>query len=249
MFRLGKKDARPEAVKLKFGAYFSAPNLPLTPAVFGRPWLVAQPGMLGNDSASDCVQAGGAHETMLWTAESTGAPAPFTIANVLADYLAMNPGDTAYTDGTDMQAAAAYRQKIGLIDASGKRHKIGPYVALNAGDVAQISKAAFLMGAVGLGVQLPTSAIDQFNRAEPFSVVTGGGIEGGHYMPLVGRNSVGNFLVWTWGRLHAVEPGWLTTWMDEGIAYLSLERLRNSVSPQGFDEATLLRDLTALQSA
>jgi hypothetical protein len=186
---------------------------------------------------------------MLWTAESTGAPAPFTTANVLADYLAMNPGDTAYTDGTDMQAAAAYRQKIGLIDASGKRHQIGPYVALNAGDVAQISTAAFLMGAVGLGVQLPTSAIDQFARAEPFSVVTGGGIEGGHYMPLVGRNSVGNFLVWTWGRLHAAEPGWLTTWMDEGIAYLSLERLRNSVSPQGFDEATLLRDLTALQSA
>jgi hypothetical protein len=248
-YALGKTAARPGAVKMKFGAYFSAPDLPTPPLVFGRPWLVPQPGMLANDSASDCVQAGGAHETMLWTAESTGTPASFTDANVLADYLAMNPGDTAYADGTDMQAAAAYRQKTGLIDIVGKRHTIDAYVALKPGDLEQIAVAAYLLGAVGIGVQLPMTAMDQFNAGEPWSyVAAGSATEGGHYVPLIGRNSAGNFLIWTWGRLQAVTPGWLAQYMDEGIAYLSLDRLRDGVSPQGFDEAALLKDQAALQS-
>lgn len=245
---LGKKTARHDAVKMKFGAYFSAPDLPVPPKTFGKPWLVREPGMLGNDVEANCVEAGGAHETMLWTAESTGTPATFTLAGLNADYLAINPGDTTFSNGTDMQAAASYRQKVGLIDAGGRRHLIDSYVALNPGDLPQISLAAYLMGAVGIGLQLPTSAIDQFNRGDIWSVVSGSGTEGGHYVPFVGINSAGNFLFWSWGRLQAATPAWVIKNMDEGIAYLSLERLRNGLSPQGFDAAALTRDQAAFQT-
>jgi hypothetical protein len=37
-------------------------------------------------------------------------------------------------------------------------------------------------------------------------------------------------------------------YMDEGIAFLSFERLRGAVSPQGFDAATLQSDLALLKA-
>ena len=92
-------------------------------------------------------------------------------------------------------------------------------------------------------MNLPSNAIDQFKAAEPWSIVAGAGSAGGHYVPVVGRNSLGNFLCVTWGRLQAITPAWLAQNMDEGVAYLSLERLTaKGLSPQGYDAATLKSD-------
>ena len=70
--------------------------------------------------------------------------------------------------------------------------------------------------------------------------------EGGHYVPVIGRNSAGNFLVITWGRLHAATPEFVTKYMDEGIAYLSLEYLKNNLSPEGVALDELQRQLQQL---
>jgi hypothetical protein len=249
MLALGKKPAR-AAVSFKFETYFDAAVLPAVPRVFGKPWLVSEWGLLRNDTVGDCVWAGAAHETMLWSAEA-GNPVAFTDADVLADYAAVagyDPTKPESDQGTDMQQAAAYRLKTGIVDAYRGRHKVDAYVALQPGGLDQLALAAFLFGSAGVGIQLPDSAFDQFQNAEPWSPVTGSRIEGGHYVPIVGRNRVGNFLCVTWGRLHAVTPAFLTTYMDEGVGFLSLERLRGSVSPQGFDYATLQSDLALLRA-
>ncbi len=249
MLALGKKPAR-DAVSFRFSTYFDARALPTPPVVFGKPWLVTAWGLLRNDAVGDCVWAGAAHETMLWRAEA-GTPAVFTDTAVLADYAAVTGYDPARPDtdqGTDTQQAASYRLKIGVADATGTRHKIDGYVALRPGNLDQLALAAYLFGAAGVGIQLPTSAFDQFDNAEPWTPVAGAHIEGGHYISVVGRNRTGNFLCVTWGRLHAVTPAFLTTYMDEGIGYLSLERLRGSVSPQGLDYATLQADLALLRA-
>ena len=249
MLALGKKPAR-NAVSFRFSTYFDASALPTPPPVFGKPWLVREPGVLANDKVGDCVWAGAAHETMLWRAEA-GTPTAFTDAAVLADYSAVTgytPGNPDTDQGTDMQQAASYRLKTGVADAAGTRHRIDAYVALQPGNLDQLALAAYLFGAAGIGVQLPDTAFDQFDNAEPWSVVSGARIEGGHYVPVVGRNAHGNFLVWTWGRLHAVRPDFLTTYMDEGLGYLALERLRGTVSPQGLDAATLQADLALLRA-
>ena len=86
-----------------------------------------------------------------------------------------------------MQAAASYRRKTGVIDTKGKRHKIVAYLALTKGNLDQHVSAAYLFGAVGVGIQFPASAMDQFNAGKPWDVVSGAKIEGGHYIPLVGR--------------------------------------------------------------
>ncbi len=246
---LGKRPAR-DAVSFRFATYFDAKALPVPPLVFGKPWLVTDWQLFSNDTVGDCVFAGAAHETMLWRAEA-GTPTGFSDQAVLADYSALTgytPGNPDTDQGTDMQQAASYRLKTGVADAAGMRHKIDAYVALRPGDLDQLALATFLFGAGGVGIQLPSSAFDQFDNAEPWAPIMGAHIEGGHYIPVVGRNRAGNFLCVTWGRLHAITPAFLATYMDEGIGFLSFERLRGNASPQGYDAATLQADLKLLQA-
>jgi len=69
--KLGKKPARPGAVKFKFANFLLKPKLPTPPKVFGHEGLIgANWAVLGNDHYGDCVWAGAAHETMLWNKEA-----------------------------------------------------------------------------------------------------------------------------------------------------------------------------------
>jgi hypothetical protein len=250
----GKTPAVPDAVKLKFATYFDATELPKPPPVYGvaNHSLVNTWPMFGNTTYGDCVWAGAAHETMLWVREG-GSRVLFTDSTVLSDYSAATgfiPSQPATDQGTNMAEAAAYRQKTGIVDASGLRHKVGPYVALEAGNLQQVTLASYLFSVAAIGVLVPQSAVKQFESAQPWSVVsTNTKIVGGHYVPVVGRNSSGHYIVVTWGRLQAAEPAWIERYMDEGLAYLSLERLRNGISPLGFDEGRLEQDLNNIHLA
>ena len=132
--KLGKKPARPGAVKLKLAKYLVKPKLPTPPKVFGHEALIGPNWeMLGNDQYGDCVWAGAAHETMLWNKEAARA-VTFNNQSVLKDYSAVtgfNPNDPNTDQGTDMQVAASYRRKTGVLDANGKRHKVIAYLALH----------------------------------------------------------------------------------------------------------------------
>lgn len=238
--RYGKKPARPGAVKLKFESFFSPSQLPTPPLVFGRPNLVPEWGLFANDRVADCVFAGAAHETMLWNA-AIGNPIPsFTDAAVLNAYSICTGyiSSLPQTDqGADMQAVAEYRRKTGILDNDMRCHKVDSYVSIKAGDIEEIALAAYLFGAIGIGLEMPVSAMQQFDHAEPWTPVKGSPTDGGHYVSLVGRNSAGDFLVVTWGRLHAVSPDFLIDRNDEGICYLTPEFLNKS--PRGFDGEAL----------
>ena len=246
--KLGKRSARPDAIKLKFSRYFDAASLPTPPAAFGHYATFSQWGMFANDRYGDCVFAGAAHETMVFAAEG-GATAAFTDAAVLSDYSAVTGFDAARPDsdqGTDMQAAASYRRKTGIVDAVGARHKIDCYVALEPGNVDQIALAAWLTGACGVGLQLTDDAEDAFDKGQPWTVRPNQRAIGGHYVPCVGRDPSGALLVVTWGRLQAVDPSYLRAYCDEAVAYLSLETLRDNLSPEGFDADALRADLAGI---
>ena len=176
----------------------------------------------------------------------------FSTSNVLADYAAVTGfvASKPETDvGTDPQQAAAYRQKTGLVDASGARHKIDVYTALRVGDVEQLALAVYLTGCAGVGVALPDNAEDQFDNGEVWTVEPNQPGGDGHYICCIGRNSHGNFLFVSWGRLQAATPQWVKTYMDEGIAYLSRERLSSKgLSPQGFNLAALEDDFREVTS-
>lgn len=218
------------------------------PIGFGHYNLISEWGMLGNDNHGDCVWAGGDHETMMWNAEA-GVTVNFTPDNALADYAAVTGFDpqTGNNDnGTNMRDALNYRRQTGLIDASGNRHQIGAFVALEAGDWHQMLRALWLFDAVAIGVQFPSTAMDQFNAHKPWSYHKSATIEGGHYVPVVGRDHVSMIDVVTWGRVQPMTRSFYQHYCDEAYAVLSLEMLKDGKSLEGFDLTSLQSDLARL---
>jgi hypothetical protein len=248
--KLGKKPARPDAVRFKFSAFFDKNKLPTPPAVFGHYKNVQEWGVFKNDEYGDCVWAGAAHETMMWGSE-VSKRVTFTDKNVLSDYTAVtgfNPNDLNTDGGTDMEMAASYRRKTGVLDANGHRHKIDSYIALKKGSISDLMLSTYLFGATGVGIMFPDSAMKQFDAGKIWSIVPGEPEPtDGHYIPVVGRNSAGNILCVTWGRLQAMTPEFYMKYNDESIAYVSLEPLATRlVSPEGFDISLLRADLKSL---
>jgi hypothetical protein len=246
-YKLGKTPARPGAVKMKLSDYLAKPQLPVPPANFGHYEIISNYGMLGNDQYGDCVWAGAGHETMMWC-EEVGSTVSFTDKGVLSDYskvTGFKPNDPSTDNGTDMQLAASYRRKTGVVDAAGKRHKVVAYLALVKGNLDQQISAAYLFGAVGIGIKFPKSAMDQFNAGKPWDVVAGSPIDGGHYIPLVGRSN-GNLVVITWGKIQQMTPAFFKKYNDESIVYLTKEDLKANVTPEGFNISQLQSDLAAL---
>jgi hypothetical protein len=250
-FKLGKKPARPGAVTFKLARYLVKPELPTPPKVFGHHDLIdGKWGMLGNADYGDCVWAGAAHETMLWNGEASRT-VTFSDDAVLRDYAAVtgfrrNDPDT--DQGTDVQMAASYRRKTGVLDAKGRRHKVAAYLALRPGDVDQLMLAMYLFSAVGIGIRFPESAMDQFNAGKPWDVVAGPQPREGHYIPGFGRDIKGNIVVVTWGRIQRMTPRFYKKYCDEAIAYVSEEMLvpPNDLSLEGLNIAQLKADLKAL---
>ncbi len=246
-YKLGKKPARAGAVKLRFAAYADAAALPTLPQMFGHDGLISSWPTLANDQYGDCVWAGAAHETML-LAKEAGNTVTFTDADVLADYAAVTgfkPDDHGTDQGTDLQVAASYRRKTGIIDATGRRHRIASYLALEPGNVSDILLAAYMF-VCGVGLQLPSSALDQTKKKMPWYYVADSPVEGGHYVPLIGRRADGLFVFVSWGAIQLATPHFVRKYCDEAIAYLSQENLVNRKSPEGFDYDTLTADLARL---
>lgn len=244
-YKLGKTPARPGAVKMLFRSYASA-ALPKPPDEFGHESLITDWGMLGNADYGDCAWAGAGHETMLWTAEA-GSRVRITTQDVLDDYGAVtgfDPRKPESDQGTDMQAAAAYRQKTGIRDALDQRHKIGAYAALSPGYLDELKTAVWLFGAVGLGLIVGDTQQEQFAAGKPWDGAPGSN-SGGHYVPICAFRN-GLFYVVTWGKLQAITPTFLQSQNDESIAYFSTDFLTGGKSLDGFDSAALQDDLTHL---
>jgi hypothetical protein len=251
--KLGKHPATEDPRDLLFSKYVKPREIPAPPEQFGHEMLFAPKawGMLGNDNWGDCAWAGPAHETMLLTAEG-GKPVQFTEAAVLSDYAAGtgfdpnagSPGQNPTDRGSNVRNVLKYRVKTGIVDAAGKRHQIGAYVKLKPKDLTEIYQAMYIFQAVGIGIEFPSSAMDQFHNGRPWSVVPGAKIEGGHYVPCVAKRA--NIDVVTWGALQPMTVEFFETYCDEAWAYISTEDLQQGVDPDGFSLAQLKADLAAL---
>lgn len=245
---LGKLPARAGAFSFQWGQFFDTTKLPTPPTRFGHS-LGIEWGVLANNDIGNCVVAGACHETMLYTDE-WGEPARFDDAlatKIYSDIGGYVPGEPDTDQGLDMQVAASYRRRTGIVDLDGRVHRVHAYVGMSPTDINSLMSAIYLFGAVGLGLRFPASAMRQFDREEVWSPVAFSTIIGGHYVSLVGRNSRGNLLCVTWGRLHAMTPSFLSKYADEAVAYISLETLSaKGATPEGFNHAALDAALAAL---
>lgn len=245
--KLGKKPATHDPRDLAFNEYRIGPELPRRPRTFGSEGLVKEEwGMLGNDTAGDCVWAGAAHEHMLWCA-TAGTVTTFAPQDVLAAYSAVTgyiPGEDSTDKGTNVRDALDFRRSNGIRDTEKVFHKIGAYVRLEPGNTDHLFEALYLFGTVGIGIQFPESAMEQFDNGQPWKPVRGAQISGGHYIPLVAKRA--QLICVTWGQLQAMTTAFYKKYCDEAWGILSEDMLRDNSSALGFDFPALQADLNQL---
>ena len=247
-YKLGKKPATRDSRDLCFAQYqtVSTVKFPPLPPKFGHEDLIKVWGMLGNDTVGDCAFAAGAHVSMEQTA-CGGHPASFDTKGVLSDYSAVtgyNPNDPASDQGTNVRDLLNYWRKVGLVDSTGKRHKIGGYVSIEPGRTTHILEALYLLGPVVTGIQMPDSAQEQFNEDKVWSVAAGAQIEGGHCVPLVAQRT--HLECVTWGKIQPMTSRFFDAYCDEVWCVISEEMLVNGKSIEGFNLAQLQADMKAL---
>ena len=246
-YKLGKLPARKNSISFRLKDYLSIPSLPIPPVSVNHQDTISNWQMLGNDQYGDCVWAGAGHETMLWT-KNGGKLAPINEKDVLAAYTAVtgfNPNDPSTDQGTDMQLAASYRQKTGIVDNSGKYHRVVAYLSLTPGNYEELKHSIYLFENAGIGWQLPESAQDQTQEGKAWSIVSNSPIEGGHYTPAMGYDAKYIYII-TWGQVQKVEWAFFDKYCDEALVYFSDDMLNNGKSLEGFNVTQLQEDLKAL---
>ena len=250
--RLGKAPAAPRPKDIILTEIVRAGAvLPMAPVGFGhyQVFPAAGWGMLGNDRYGDCVWAGAAHETMMVN-KMNGRDVEFNPAVVLADYAAVTgfvPATGANDNGTDVHDALNYRRQTGVEDADLGRHKIGAYVSLEPGNWNQMLEALVAFDFVAIGFEFPDYAMAEFNAGKPWWYRRGGTIEGGHYVPVVGRPHTSSIEVVTWGQIQGMSRRFFETYCDEAYGVLTVETLSaGGTSPEGLDLSALQAAIAAL---
>lgn len=262
--KLGKRPATPKPTDFRWAELAATVALPALPARFGYANIF--PGdtweMYGNghddtvrpgfDGCGDCVFAGAAHEHRELSKVVRKVDLPFTGANVVSDYSAVTGyvlDDPDTDQGTYTSEALAYRRKTGIIDAAGVRHKIGAYVSLDPKSWLHLMQATYIFGNAGIGFEFPAVGWEQFDAGTPWDVTDDDGpIEGGHYVPVMGRPRSGVCGLVTWSRRHEMTRAFYEKYNDEAWCYVTPEQLNSlGVGLHGFDVVKLNAWLAALQ--
>jgi hypothetical protein len=240
---LGKKPPRYDPRTLQYARY-RTPTIPAIPAQAHWGNNIAY-GMLGNDSAGDCVEAGYAHGSQIMCFRA-GHPWEPTTAETIGSYSALSgyvPGDPATDNGTDMLSACGYWRSPGLAG-----HVINAYMQVSPQNPAEVAESVAFYGGLYLGVALPVAAQAQVGTV--WQVTSGAdaqaGSWGGHCVWVTGYTST---LLWccTWGTLQAMTWDWLHTYADEAYVLLSRDWLHTSgFSPSGLAWGQLQADLANL---
>lgn len=252
-YPLGKMCAAKPAVKLSLKDYVDYHELPGPPPEFGQEKLVPNWQMLGNDVIGDCGIAGPLHSLMLWHAE-TGVPISVDTACAIRNYSELTGYDPSKTDaggnnptdvGCTIADMAEYWRTKGMWDASGTRHTVDAYLALEPGNIDELWMAMYLFDGVGIGLHFPESWMNDFNHGVAWDAVHELSA-GGHYVIGTGRRN-GCINLATWGKNQLMTTAGYEQRNDETYVFLNKERiLKTGVDINGFDYQKLVNDLLDL---
>jgi hypothetical protein len=201
--------------------------------------------MYGNDTIGDCTCATVGHQIQAWT-RYTGAEVTVPQEDIIQLYSAVSgydPATGANDNGANVQDVLTLWRQSGVPVAG---HKILAFAQLQ--DLTKIQQALWVFGSVYLGINFPSSAMDQFKSDEPWTVVQDSPIEGGHAVPLqyAGDGTV-PYQVVTWAKLQGMDQGFLDTYVEEAWVVITDDWLdKNGHTPEGLDLQQLGADLSQL---
>jgi hypothetical protein len=162
------------------------------------------------------------------------------IEKAYSDVSGYDPATGNNDNGCDMLSVQTYWRKTGI-----GKHITGAYAEVDYTNEKEILTALYLFEGVDIGVNLPQSAMDQFNAGQPWTVSGDNTILGGHSICIVGYDGTWYYIV-TWGALVKVDPKWMSTYMDESYVEIANDYITGGKTLEGFDVATLVADLKAI---
>lgn len=262
MLHLGKRPAMPDRRDLMFDKYVDSSVIDLSgppPAkTVGHGDRMPKPRlMLGNgpdpsvapgfDGAGDCVFACITNYIRLaWSISGRGL-FPATGLTAIQNYSEVTGyklNDPSTDQGTVMRTAMNWWRKKGYKDAKGNRHTIGGWASIKL-DINHLLWAMYLVDeGVPLGIQFPSSAMDQFNADQPWSPVKGSPSDGGHCIladddPL---DTGDTMLVESWARDQEATIPFITQFTDEAYLVIDTGGMVNGKTIEGLDTQQLLSD-------
>lgn len=244
-FRGGRLPAQPARPQLRLRDYLTAGAVPPAPAT--ADWLsrVQSWPMYLNDQLGDCTCAAVGHMIQAETTYGQGTTVTVADQDVLTAYEKVggyNPADPSTDQGAVIQDVLGYWQKTGLAG-----HKILAYASVDVSNPAEIKAAIDLFGAVDIGFNFPASAMTQFNNGQPWDVVKGSKIEGGHSAPVGAYGSDGTLTCVTWGAVQKMTAAFWTKYVDEAWVVITQDWLNaQGLDPQGLNLYALGQDYAAL---
>lgn len=244
--KLGKHIPKAHPKTLEFARY-AVGGLPASAEKVYREYKTPDSAkkMFGNDSIGDCTCAGAANLLISATCHTGEVVIP-SDADVIAMYSAISgydPSTGNNDNGAAMTDALEYLRTTGL---SG--HKILAWAKIDHHNLEHRQLAVDLFGATYVGVELPQSAMDQFGKNQPWEIVLGSVIEGGHAIVHPGYGAEGGDYV-TWAKWdQKASAAWESQYVDEEYVIITEDWINQATqkTPGGIDLATLQEDISQL---
>jgi hypothetical protein len=225
---------------IDFGTVLPTP----TPQVDRQSKVPSWP-MYLNDQIGDCTEACKAHIIEAWSAYGLGTEIEVSDNQVLKWYERDGgyvPGDPSTDNGCVIQDVLSNWQKddSAVCPITEFAELKNFYYAHN------LKEALYLFGTVYLGINVPQSAMDQFNAGEPWTYVGDNNIIGGHAIPLQevyapGVNDM--YTVITWGQKQRMSRSFVWNYVEEAWVMISPDWFNSSgVDTDGFNLAQLQAD-------
>lgn len=234
LYKLGKLAAIRPAGLQELSVYANGP-LPQPPASCDFYSGVSLP-IDGNQTVGDCVMAGTAHLIAAWDKESSEHDTVPTGQTVVNEYFKLTGGQDA---GLDEASTLQTWQRSGLFG-----HKIAAYAPVAVKDITAMHQAIAFYGGAMFGIQCPDSAQTQFANNEPWTVVPGATVEGGHCIVALGFDSQYLYCA-TWGGVAKVTYPFASRYLDECWAVIPNQFVEDGKGPS-LDLAALKSDLASL---
>lgn len=244
-FKLGRLPNDPSKPRLKLATLLTgeAPSVPEN-----VDWLSAVEywPMYLNDRIGDCTCATAGHIIQSITRYGEGVTEVITDSDVLTAYEAVsgyNPYTGENDNGAVVQEVLNYWRKTGI-----GGHKILAFAEVDYRNEEELRQAVHLFGNLYLGVAFPESGFDQFYNGQPWDVVPGSPIVGGHAINTAWYDvSDAMWKIVSWGKVVEMTEEFWDAYVDEAWVVISEEWLdANGRNPEGIDMTVLAEEFTRI---
>jgi hypothetical protein len=185
-------------------------------------------GMLLNDQLGCCVVAGALHAQQLIDKAGKGVDTHFVNNDALVMYEKIGgyvPGDPNTDQGAQLIDGLRYWNNPGLGAGQFKNDAYAEFSLTGTQGIAMLQQVIADFGVAYLGLQVPQSAMQQFDAGQPWTVVAHSPIEGGHCVPGVDYDQGGLWVV-TWGARTYVTWPFVVKYFSESWSVTSVDLVK-----------------------